>query len=198
MEERNIISYILERQGQIQGDPIKGRLNQTQTRTWEIRLSEQDFKTWVQSSNCNSLYFDGASKSNPGQAGAGGLIVDEIGDTIFSYEWSLGKRTNNSAEALALYQGLLQLKNLGIRRAMIFGDSSIIIHLMVQNQSSPNTNLQQVIHRNKLLLQSFEDIQFYHILRNLNKEVDNRVNSACGRPMGILRCNAVDSHQLIP
>eukprot|EP00253_Pinus_taeda_P018691 PITA_18691 len=162
VEERNIISHILER------------------------------------SNCHSLYFDGASKSNPSQAGAGGLIMDEKGDTILSYEWSLGKRTNNSAEALALYQGLTQLRNLGIKNATIFGDSSIIIRLMTQNRSSPNSILQQVIHRNRVLLKNFEEIQFYHILRNLNKEADSRENSACGRQIDVLRCNAVESLQPIP
>eukprot|EP00253_Pinus_taeda_P029799 PITA_29799 len=198
VEERTVISYILERQGQKQGNPVKDRLQHTQTRAWEIRLSAQDFKNWTQSSNCKILYFDGASKSNPGQAGARGLIVDETGDIICSYEWSLGEITNNNAEALALYQGLLQLKKLGIKRAMIFGDSAIITRLMVHNQSSPNCNLQQIINRTKILLRNFEDIKFYHILRTLNKQADIRANNVCGRPTGALRCNVVDSFHPIP
>lgn len=198
MEERTVISYILERQGPKQGNPVIDRLQHTQTKDWEIRLSAQDFKSWTQSSNCKILYFDGASKSNPGQARARGIIVDETGDNICSYEWSLGERTNNNAEALALYQGLLQLKKLGIKRAMIFGDSAIIIRLMVHKQSSPNCNLQQILNRIKILLQNFEDIQFYHVLRTLNKQADIRANNACGRPTGALRCNAVDNLHPIP
>eukprot|EP00253_Pinus_taeda_P030665 PITA_30665 len=131
VEERTVISYILQRPGQNQGNQKNDRLQHTQTKDWEIRLSAQEFKRWIKSNNCTTLHFDGASKSNPGQEGVGGVIVNEAGDNICSYEWILGEKTNNNAEALALYQGLLQLKNLGIKRAIVFGDSAIIIRLMI-------------------------------------------------------------------
>eukprot|EP00253_Pinus_taeda_P008935 PITA_08935 len=142
VEERIVISYILERQDQNKWISVIDRPQHTHMKDWGIKLTAQEFERWTRNNKYKTLFFDGASKSNPGQAGAGGLIVDETGDNICSYEWSLGERTNNNAEALALYQGLLQLNKLGIKIAMIIGDSAIIICLMVQNQSSPNCNLQ--------------------------------------------------------
>lgn len=198
VEERFVISHILEWSGQNQETQKTDKLQQTQIKDWEIRLSAQDYKRWIQSNNCTTLHFDGASKSNPGQVGAGGVILNEAGDNICSYEWSLGEKTNNNAKALALYQGLLQLKNLGIKRALVFGDSAIIIRLMIHNERSPNSNLQQHIERIKLLLKNFDDIKFYHVLRTLNKKADKQANNAVGRMAGALRCNEIDSFHPLP
>jgi len=198
VEERSVISHILARPGQHQETHKTVRQQQAQAKEWEIRLPAQDYKMWIQSNNCPTLFFDGASKSNPGQAGAGGVILNESGDNICSYEWSLGEKTNNNAEALALYQGLIQLKSLGIKRALVFGDSTIIIRLMTYNHPSPNSNLQQHIERIKLLLNQFDHIKFYHILRTLNMEADKRANNAVGRRAGMLRHNNRDSFQPLP
>eukprot|EP00253_Pinus_taeda_P007019 PITA_07019 len=198
VEERSVIRHILDRPGQHQETQRTDRQQQAQTREWEIRLPAQDYKMWIQSSNCPTLYFDGASKSNPGQAGAGGVILNEFGDEICSYEWSLGTKTNNNAEVLALYQGLIQLKNMGIRKALVFVDSAIIIRLMNYNQRSPNSNLQQHIERIKLLLNHFEHIKFYHILRTLNMKADKCANNAVGKQEGVLRHNNRESFQPLP
>eukprot|EP00253_Pinus_taeda_P004750 PITA_04750 len=184
--------------GQHQEAQKNARQQQAQVREWEIRLPAQEYKMWMQSSNCPTLFFDGASKSNPGQAGAGGVILNESGVNICNYEWSLGRKSNNNAEALALYQGLMQLKRMGIRKALVFGDSAIIIRLMIYNQRSPNSNLQQHIERIKLLLIHFEHIKFYQILRTLNTEADKRANDAVGRHEGTLRHNNREIFQPLP
>lgn len=183
MEERSVIRHILDRPGHHQDTQRTDRQKKIQAREWEIRLPTQDYKVWMQSSNCPTLHFDGASKSNPGQAGAGGVISNESGNEICSYEWSLGRKTNNIAEALALYQGLIQLKNMGIRKALVFGDSTIIIRFMNYNQRSPNINLQQHIERIKLLLTHFEYIKFYN---------------AVGKQEGVLRHNNREGFQPLP
>eukprot|EP00253_Pinus_taeda_P004331 PITA_04331 len=190
VEERDLISYILERYHNVQESNKREVQNNVEARSWKIRLKDQEFNNWIQSNNYFYLFFDGASKSNPGIAGAGGLIFNAKGDCILRYEWSLGKVLNNRAEALALFQGLTQLGKLGIKKAMVFGDSSIVIRLMVHQQNSPNTLLQQVNLRNRILHQTMEDIQCFHVLRSLNKKVDDRANSACGRPAGTLKCNS--------
>ena len=53
-----------------------------------------------------ALFFDGASKANPDIAGAGGLIRDEHGSIMISFEWGLGTLSNNKAKAYALHKGL--------------------------------------------------------------------------------------------
>eukprot|EP00253_Pinus_taeda_P031705 PITA_31705 len=148
IEERNLISYAqgntLNIQATKQGNP---QLKETSS-AWKLRFKEKEFSLWL--SNCKKFYmfFDGASKSNPGLAGAGGLICNANGETILQFEWGLGELSNNRREGLALYQGLSQLIKIGIKKVMVFGDSAIIIRLMVQKQSTPNILLQQINSRN--------------------------------------------------
>jgi len=141
----------LERHHNVQEGNRREAQNKAEARSWKVRLKEQEFANWIQNSNCFYLFFDGASKSNPGIAGAGGLIINANGECILQYEWSLGKVSNNRAEALALFQGLTQLGKLGVKKAMVFGDSSIVIYLIVHQQNSPDTLLQQINRRNQIL-----------------------------------------------
>lgn len=43
-------------------------------------------------------YFDGASRGNPGEAGAGALLMDDNGNTLWETARYLGRKTNNEAE----------------------------------------------------------------------------------------------------
>ena len=69
---------------------------------WEVRLDENEFLKWRASLNECSLFFDGASKGNPGQAGAGGILLNVENVILSSYAWGLGLDSKNKAEALAL------------------------------------------------------------------------------------------------
>lgn len=126
------------------------------------------------------------------------MIFNANGECILQYEWGLGKVSNNRAEALDLFQGLTQLGKLGIKKEKLFGDSSIVICLMVHQQNSPNTLIQQINRRNQIFHQAMEDIQYHHILRKLNKRADERTNSAYERPVGILSCNSNETFQPLP
>ena len=42
-------------------------------------------------------YFDGASRGNPGKAGAGALLINEDGKIIWEASRFLGEKTNNEA-----------------------------------------------------------------------------------------------------
>lgn len=198
VEERNLINYVQGNNISIQASR-QGNLQSKETSSvWKLRLKEEEFALWL--SNCNRFYmfFDDASKSNPGLAGAGGLICNAKGETILHFEWGLGELSNNRAEGLALYQGLTQLIKLGINKVIVFGDSTIIIRLMVQRKSTPNTLLQQTNCRNQILHDLLEEVRYYHILRGLNKDADKYANKACERPKGSLRCNNISSFQPLP
>lgn len=140
-EERNLINYVQGNKISIQAPRQRNLQSKETSSVWKLRLKEEEFALWL--SNCNRFYmfFDGTSKSNPGLAGAGGLICNANGETILHFEWGLGELSNNRAEGLALYQGLTQLIKIGIKKVIVFGDSAIIIRLMVQRQSTPNTLL---------------------------------------------------------
>ena len=51
-------------------DPILKKLE-----IWEIRLDKSQFGNWMKERKMLKLFFDGASKGNPGIAGGGGVII---------------------------------------------------------------------------------------------------------------------------
>ena len=42
---------------------------------WKIRKTEEEFQAWVNTLNKACLFFDGASKKNPGKASTRGIII---------------------------------------------------------------------------------------------------------------------------
>ncbi len=61
------------------------------------------------------IYIDGASKGNPGEAGAGVWMADRAGRKVFEMSRYLGRKTNNEAEYCALLFGLREARRLGGR-----------------------------------------------------------------------------------
>lgn len=55
-----------------------------------------------QSTKQTFLFFDRTSKKNPRKVEVRGIITNYGGDEITSFEWGLGKETNNHAEAYTL------------------------------------------------------------------------------------------------
>ena len=64
-------------------------------------------KDWQQNSYCNSSRLSG-------EAGAGGILLDPRGNMILTYQWGLGRATNNIAERYDLYLGLDFTVSMGI------------------------------------------------------------------------------------
>ena len=72
-------------------------------------------------------YFDGASRGNPGKAGAGALLINEDGKIIWEASRFLGEKTNNEAEYMALIMLLKAAKDRGIKSLRVYGDSKLVV-----------------------------------------------------------------------
>ena len=72
-------------------------------------------------------YFDGASRGNPGEAGAGACLVHEGGDAVWECAKYLGKKTNNEAEYAALLLLLSEVRARGLSGLEIRGDSKLVV-----------------------------------------------------------------------
>ena len=72
--------------------------NKAALHIWEIQKSTKEFNRWKENLNSYSLFFDRAAKGNPGEAGAGRVILDPGGEIKMTYAWVLGRKTNNEAE----------------------------------------------------------------------------------------------------
>lgn len=69
---------------------------------WRIRETEENFQEWWKKQKISTIFFDGASKGNPGAAGAGGVIYDLAGVKRDIFSWGIGQKSNNQAEILSL------------------------------------------------------------------------------------------------
>jgi ribonuclease HI len=98
------------------------------------------------------LFFDGASKGNPGVAGGGGILVSPNGLLEITYAWGLGIETNNRAKALALWQGLTEAINQNVQDLVIVGDSRLIIQTLILCKTTKHVKLQHTLEKVQLLL----------------------------------------------
>ena len=72
------------------------------------------------------IYFDGASRGNPGKAGAGIWMTDGEGKNISEVSRYLGHKTNNQAEYWALLLALREAKRRRGTSLHIFTDSELV------------------------------------------------------------------------
>ena len=165
---------------------------------WQIRLSASEFLSFCSQQAQCILSFDGAAKRNPGRSGAGGVIKNADGVKVLSYTWGIGYNTSIQAEALALLQGLKQLKSLGIRVALVLGDSQSIIKTMVDSNFPSDLRLSRLIRRIRVLTNSFQTLNFYHVKRGNNTEADAEANKAVSLPLGVIDRDGVKSWDPVP
>ena len=123
------------------------------------------------------LYFDGASRNNPGPAGYGGVILDKDDNECFIYFDKFEKpKTNNYAEYYALYAGLSVAVSNNIRELEVYGDSNLVIQQMNKKWRIKSENLKDLFNKCTKLLDNFDNISFNHILRKYNKRADELAN----------------------
>jgi ribonuclease HI len=108
----------------------------------------------------------------------GGVILDPKGNTKNTFEWGLGKATNNQAEAFALFQGLRIIDNKHIRNIIVIGDLTLIINLMLKVTPPSNGTLIRIITPNQARSCQVQSVEFYHVLRMLNHQANNLANKA--------------------
>lgn len=123
------------------------------------------------------LYSDGASRGNPGDAGAGALLTSSKGDE-YSLSVYLGQKTNNQAEYEALIIGLEKLKGLKAKDLEIRADSELLVKQLNGEYKVKNPDLLQLFFRVKELLGLFEKVSIKHIPREKNKRADKLANEA--------------------
>ena len=132
-------------------------------------MDSTPFDIWRKERRLFKLFFNGASKDNPGAAGGGGVIINPEEHKEITCSWSIGFGTNNQAKAYGSLQGLKQIQTLKVNKALIFGDSMLIIQAMIVPTQISDPKLVRILQRIKLLSYSFRSLQYFHILRELKK-----------------------------
>ena len=172
--------------------PYLGKLPlspQSATTDWRLRDDDDTFQSWWRSQNLSTIFFDGESKGNPGDAGAGGVIYSPKGSTKDCFCWGLGQKTNNQAEMLGLFKACHIAREKGIKDLQVFGDSEIIIKNLNKETRFNNASLNKLLDRLKRVLQDFNSCKLYHILRTSNTEADQMANKGSILMKGLLIVN---------
>ncbi len=128
-----------------------------------------------------NIFTDGASKGNPGKAGAGVAIYSkgDLVDTISSY---LGIKTNNEAEYFALIRALEWIdekkkKGIRIERVNVFADSQLVVKQMKGEYKVKAEKVIPLYEYAKSLCEGLE-IKFNWIRREENSVADELANKA--------------------
>lgn len=118
------------------------------------------------------MHFDGGADPNPGKAGAGAVIYKN-GEEFKSISVYVGeKETNNTAEYVGLIEGLKLAFSNDITNLVVKGDSQLVIKQMKGEYKVKAVNLKILQIKAKQVADKFENIEFIHIKRELNKKAD--------------------------
>ncbi len=124
------------------------------------------------------LYCDGASRGNPGQAGAGVVLLDASGAIRLKQGAYLGRTTNNVAEYQALLLGLQLARNLGVRNIQVLADSELLVRQLNGQYKVKAPHLLPLWQAARRALQQFSTATIAHVPRELNRLADRMANEA--------------------
>jgi len=122
----------------------------------------------------HTLFFDGCSKGNPGRAGAGAVLYDQLGAEVFAESVFVGhSATNNEAEYAGLILGLNEVIKRGITAELqVRGDSQLVIRQMQGKYKVNSPNLVPLHQCATKLASKFTKIEFAHVYRDKNQRAD--------------------------
>ncbi|OGB83255.1 hypothetical protein A3F66_03435 [candidate division TM6 bacterium RIFCSPHIGHO2_12_FULL_32_22] len=125
------------------------------------------------------LFVDGASRNNPGLAGAG-VFVKKNNKPVATKAFFLNNKTNNEAEYLSLILGLLVVENaqFGEKDFLeIISDSELLVNQILGKYRVKKPELQKFFNLAKKILNKI-NYNIKHTLRENNKEADKLANEA--------------------
>ena len=124
-----------------------------------------------------TIYTDGASRNNPGEAGVGVYILRD-GEPIERIARYLGTTTNNIAEYTAAIIGLEHAVRLGARTVKLRADSELLVKQVNGQYKVKNEGLKPLHARVKELIAKIASVEVKYIPREQNKEADALANKA--------------------
>ncbi|WP_066412122.1 ribonuclease HI [Halorubrum aethiopicum] len=123
------------------------------------------------------VYFDGASRGNPGPGGIGWCLVTSDGVVAEGGE-RIGRVTNNQAEYAALIRALEAADEYGFDEIDVRGDSELIVKQVRGEWNANDPELRERRVRARELLDRFDRWSIAHVPREINARADDLANEA--------------------
>jgi ribonuclease HI/probable phosphoglycerate mutase len=133
---------------------------------------------------CCRLFTDGASRGNPGQAGAGAVLLDADGEELAARSIYLGTCTNNVAEYKALLLGLDEALGHGCTELAIALDSELIVRQIQGRYKVKNEVLLPLFQQVRERLDRFDTWSITHVPRTQNSRADQLANRGIDQTNG--------------
>jgi len=125
-----------------------------------------------------TIYTDGASRGNPGVAGAGVIIYDHNGAIVKKIKSYLGTTTNNVAEYTAMIIALKEAARLKADAVRLFSDSELMVRQLNGIYKIKDRKMQTLAAQARKLLTNFIRYDIVSISRAQNSEADKLANLA--------------------
>jgi ribonuclease HI len=123
------------------------------------------------------VYFDGASRGNPGPGAVGWCLVTSDGVVAEGGE-RIGTVTNNQAEYAALIRALEAADEYGFDEIDVRGDSELIVKQVRGEWDANDPELREKRVRARELLERFDRWSLGHVPREINARADDLANEA--------------------
>ncbi|OYR58286.1 ribonuclease HI [Halorubrum halodurans] len=123
------------------------------------------------------VYFDGASRGNPGPGAVGWCLVTADGVVAEGGE-RIGRVTNNRAEYAALIRALEAADEYGFDEIDVRGDSELIVKQVRGEWDANDPELRERRVRARELLDRFDRWSLAHVPREINARADDLANEA--------------------
>ncbi len=125
-----------------------------------------------------TLFTDGACRGNPGQGGAGAVLMAVDGQVVSTAKKFLGHCTNNIAEYRALILGLEEALEHKPDTLRVYLDSELLVRQIQGVYRVKNPALQPLMAEVRSLLARFDAWEVDHVPRRENALADGLANHA--------------------
>lgn len=130
------------------------------------------------------LYFDGASRGNPGPSAVGALLLDPEGGVVGEVSERIGRATNNVAEYSALIAGLEMAISAGVEDLRVHGDSQLVVMQMKGAYRVNSASLRALKEEADALCAELGNVEFVFVRRAENGRADALANAALDSERG--------------
>ena len=123
-------------------------------------------------------HIDGGARGNPGPAGYGAVIEDEMGRPVVELSDYLGKQTNNYAEYSGLLAALSYATRHGFKAMKVYSDSELMVKQITGQYKVSNPSLKELHAKAIKLIEDLDAFEINHVPREKNREADWLANRA--------------------
>jgi len=173
----NLMKNKMRRKKTLRQTKLNEFFNTVPSLTKSINELKIDFKSPEKNKpNIHTLRFDGASKGNPGKAGAGAVLYLNNVEIWNGSKYIGDSFTCNYAEYCGLIIGLEEALKKDIKNLYVEGDSKLVINQLDGKYKVKSNNLIDLYSKAKYLSNQFDTIRFKHIYRDKNARADELAN----------------------